>query len=124
MKTSKVWIDKDKNRLYIKLEGLFEYEEAKEAVDRVISESNKLKPGFDIINDILNFKPVSQEAGEQVLRAQKHVVQKGANRIIRIVDKKTITNLQFNRRSKEAGYIAEVASSIKEAEKMLDVGEQ
>ncbi len=109
-----------KNRLYIKLDGFFSDEELKEGVDKIIVEAKKLTKGFDVINDISSFKPASQTALSEMKRAQLYVKENGARRVIRVMDQASISSMQLARTSKEAGYDADVAATLAEAEKLLE----
>ena len=51
--------DEGKNRLYLTLEGRLSVEEVASAADAVIEASGALDPGFDQVNDISGFKPVT-----------------------------------------------------------------
>jgi len=110
----KIEADQAKNLLILHLEGFMTDEELKRGAEDVISEVDKLKPGFVVINDISKMKPASQVGAEEIKKAQIHVVKKGVSKIIRITDN-PISKMQFNRTGKEAGYIAEEAKSIEEA---------
>ena len=55
-------IDKEKNRLYVVLTGFIDAEEMKANSDETIELTKQLKPGFDVITDISNFKPTKPEA--------------------------------------------------------------
>ena len=111
-----------KNRMYLVLDGFFTDEEMKKAADEAIQEVKKLKPGFAIINDISKFKPATAQGVEEMKRAQKFVQTAGVGRIIRIVESAALAQMQFKRTSREAGYTAETAASVQEAEAMLDRG--
>jgi hypothetical protein len=111
-----------KNRLYVMLEGFFSTEEMKKQVDNLVQEVKKLKPGFDVINDISRFKPTTPQGAEEMTRAQQSLQAAGVGRIIRIVESASLSEMQFTRTAKEAGYAAETATSVEEAEKMLDRG--
>ena len=119
MSEYRVRADVRKNRLYLVLDGFFDEDEAQEIADRTIEEVQKLKPGFDVINDISNFKPTSQQGADQIRRAGLFVRDSGVGRLIRVVPSASIGSMQFTRKSREAGYDAEVASSVEEAERML-----
>jgi hypothetical protein len=119
MNKYEVRADIRKNRLYLALNGFFDEDEAKEAADKTIREVKKLRPGFDVINDITAFKPASQRGAEEIKRAALFVQQHGVDRIIRIVPSTTIGSIQFSRKSGEVGYDADVVSSVEEAEKIL-----
>ncbi|MDY7031869.1 MAG: hypothetical protein SVY10_08160 [Thermodesulfobacteriota bacterium] len=83
-------------------------------------ELDKLKPGFDLINDISGFKPVSPSSVEELKKAMWYTVSLGLKRAIRIVPVSYFAANQFSRVSKEVGFDVEFANSIEEAERMLD----
>jgi hypothetical protein len=112
--------DVARNRLYLVLIGFFQDDEVKTASDKCIAEASKLKPGFDVINDISQFKPASPKGAEEIKRAQLFIKQHGVKRVIRIVGDAVITQAQFSRQEKEVGYNADTAATLAEAEKILD----
>ena len=114
--------DVSKNRIYLVLAGFFNDEEMKKAADQAIQEVKKLKPGFAVINDISKFKPTTPQGAEEMKRAQEFVQTAGVGRVIRIVESAVLTEMQFARTSRAAGYTAETAASIQEAEAMLARG--
>ena len=91
----------DKNYISIVLKGIMEADEAKNAAEEVENALTKVKDGFDIINDISEFKPVTEDAMKYIQQAQKAAEKKGAKRIIRIVGS-VVGNLQFKRLQKES----------------------
>ena len=109
-----------KNRLYLTLVGFFSDEEMKQGSDQVIEFINKLKPGFNIINDISKFKPATPKGAEELKRAQQAAVEAGVRRTIRVIGSEGIAQMQFARKGKESGLEADVAASVEDAEKMLD----
>ncbi|OGN99462.1 MAG: hypothetical protein A2Y89_07390 [Chloroflexi bacterium RBG_13_51_18] len=112
--------DVQKNRLYVKLVGFFDYNEMKEATDKTIEGIKKLKPGYDIINDISEFKPVGQDTLKEVERGQKYFKQSEIRHGIRVEGKAKLTNLQFNRVGKTIDYVPDAVETMEEAEKLLD----
>jgi hypothetical protein len=112
--------DLARNRLYIVLDGFFQDDELTKAADTCISEGAKLKQGFDIINDISNFKPASPKGAEEIKRAGIYVKQNGVRRVIRVVGEAVLAQAQFDRQAKGAGYNADTAATIADAERMLD----
>jgi hypothetical protein len=112
--------DVAKNRLYLVLIGFFQDDEVQVASDKCIAEATKLKAGFDVINDISQFKPASPKGADEIKRAQLFVKQHGVKRVIRIVGDAVITQAQFSRQEKEAGYNADTAATLADAEKILD----
>ncbi len=112
-----------KNRLYLILKGFFTDEEVHKAAELTISEIDKLKPGFSIINDISNFKPASPAGAEEIKRCQIYASEHGVKRIVRVVGKdavaSAITAMQFSRTQQQAGYTADIAATVEDAEKLL-----
>jgi hypothetical protein len=111
--------DVAKNRLYIVLGGFFQDEEIRQAADKCISESSKLRPGFAAISDQREFKPATPKGTEEIKRAQLFLKQQGAT-LMRVVGDNVLAGAQFERQSKESGLMANTASSVAEAEKILD----
>ncbi len=111
--------DTGKNRLYVVLQGFLNGDEARDAADTTIAEAKKLRPGFDVINDISTVKATSEEGVKELLRCQSFLKQKGVSRVIRVVPEVTVGSLQIARTSKQVGYEADSARSIEEAEEKL-----
>lgn len=114
--------DISKNRLYITLKGFFPEDLTGEVADKTVAEATKLKPGFVIINDISQTKPTTGRGAEQITRVQEFLRQRGAKRVIRIVDPKNVlARVQFERTSKDAGYDipVDVVGSLEEAHRLL-----
>lgn len=112
--------DIQKNRLYVKLVGYFDYKAMKECTDKVIEGVRKLKPGYDVINDISEFKPVGQDTLKEVERGQAYFKKSGIRHGVRVEGKNKLTHLQFNRIGKNVDYAADAAETMEEAEKLLD----
>jgi len=127
--------DKEKNRIILKLSGFLQQEELKRATDEFIEKVKTLQPGFDIINDISEFKPASQEGAAEIKRAQAFIKEHGFGHVIRVIPGRPdplnseettahgtalLGKAQFRRTAREVGYQAGEASSIEEAEAMLD----
>lgn len=94
--------------------------EAKVAADAVVAAVQTLRPGFSVINDIAQFKPVSPEAAQEIERAQRFARDAGMGRVIRVTGDNALTSMQFGRVSKAAGYQADTAGSVAAAEQLLD----
>jgi hypothetical protein len=113
--------DAVRNRLYVRMAGFMTDDDAVGVADRIIAEVEKLKPGFAVINDIRDLKPTSQAATDQMRRAQENSVKLGGGRVIRVVGDQVITQIQWNRTLKAVrGTPAETASTVEEAERMLE----
>jgi hypothetical protein len=112
--------DVAKNRLYITLKGFLTDEEAKNAADLVIAEIRRLRPGFDVITDVSEFKATSPVGTQDIARGQKAAVDGGARRFVRVVSQEILGVHQFQRVAKTTGVTAEVAGSVAEAERLLE----
>jgi hypothetical protein len=110
------------NRLYLTLSGRMEREELETAADEAVAAAERLRDGFDIINDLSGFAPPSPEAAKPIKRAQAELVELGVDRVVRVVDDDTsqVVVRAFDRRSKDVGYSGETAPSVAEAERLLD----
>jgi hypothetical protein len=112
--------DIQKNRLYCKMVGYFEYKEMKDCTDKTITEVNKLKPGFDVITDLSEFKPVGQDTLDEIARGQAYFKKAGVRHAIRVEGKSRITGMQFSRMGKSTDYMPDIVATREEAEKLLD----
>ncbi|MFC1961075.1 hypothetical protein ACFLYO_10235 [Chloroflexota bacterium] len=112
--------DKTKNRMYLVIEGFLNVEEAQEAGAAAKVVIDQLQPGFDLISDMRTFKPGSPQVAAIMAESQIYGIQHGINRTVRIVDKDTLGAMQWARISRETGAVVLGASSVEEAEKLLD----
>jgi len=114
--------DVQNNRLYLTLTGRMEREELETAADEAVDAADRLREGFDIINDLSGFTPPSPEAAKPIKRAQGELVELGVDRVVRVVDEETsqVVVHAFERRSKDVGYSGETAPSVAEAERTLE----
>lgn len=83
------------NRLYITLSGVISIEEAEEIKEKIIKETDSLKPGFDVINNISKLIQGDDRAGIILQNIVKYFSQKGVNRIIRVVGTSKTGLMQF-----------------------------
>jgi hypothetical protein len=116
----KIQANTEKNYLLIELKGFFNEEETKNAAFLAVEEGKKLKPGFTIINNISEFKPVIQESVKYLSEAQTAIFQMGAKRAVRVVGN-VLAKAQFNRVQKEAnvGYEVVEVRTVEEAMKFI-----
>lgn len=114
-------VDKSKNRLFLKLSGFFNDDEVKEASDKLIQSLEDVKPGFDVINDISEFKPARQSALQYIADAQKAVYERKPGRVVR-VSQNVLSEMQFKKSQEAASADYELlkAGTVEEAEKLLD----
>lgn len=111
-----------KNRIYIRLEGFMSDQEVHEFVEKQIAAIKTMKPGFDVINDISNFKPASPEAAKEIEQMLKFSDDYGTRCVMRVIGPNVIARMQFDRmhRTTDGKYITIEVASREEAEKKLD----
>lgn len=112
--------DVEKNRLYITLVGFFHQDEMKACTDTTIAEIKKLKPGFDVVTDVSQFKPVGQEALDEVARGQAFFKSAGIRHGIRIEGDAVLSSNQFSRVGKAVDYNPNIVKTVADADKLLD----
>jgi hypothetical protein len=110
------------NRLYLSFTGRMEREEMETAADETVEAAERLRDGFDIVNDLSGFTPPSPEAAKPIKRAQAELKEMGVDRVVRVTDEDTsqVVVNAFERRSRDVGYSGETAGSVVEAEQKLD----
>jgi len=114
--------DQASNTLYIELAGRMDPERIETAADEVLAEAETLSDGFYVSNDISQFLPPSPDAAKPIKRAQSERKTMGVGDVVRVVadDTSAVTENAFQRRSRKAGYEGKTATSVSEAEELLD----
>ncbi|WP_327050798.1 hypothetical protein [Halomicrococcus gelatinilyticus] len=107
-----------KNRLYLTLDGKMDEDEASDAAEEAIAAVEELDPGFDIVNDMSGFQPVSQEAAERIGEAKEVMEANDVDTVVRVVGDSSIGKMQFDRVG-ETDYETLTAESVEEAESKL-----
>lgn len=116
-----VSVDHDKNRLYLKLDGLLDEETANEHVVEMLAAADELDHGFDMVNDISTYKPMSQEATEAIERGKAGLTERGMSAVVRVLGESVVGKMQFDRvGSGREGYHIATAETREEAERLLD----
>jgi hypothetical protein len=111
--------DLAKNRLVITLVGLLSDEETRLAVDAVLAEAKRLRPPFDLINDMSNLRPISQVGLAEIRRAMTSLAEMGLRQVVRVTGVSSVVQLQFKRETQGA-YPVELVPSLAEAHAFLD----
>jgi hypothetical protein len=110
-----------KNRLYIKLAGFLSANEAADIKIDIMNEAAKLAPGFDIINDITNFRLGLDETAYLLNETIEFLIEKKVNRIIRVVGSSRAGLIQLAKYTKKDDkYITHFVPSMEEAEELLN----
>jgi hypothetical protein len=89
--------DREKNRLYITLEGFISQKEAREVAEEVAGEVLKLSKGFDVISDLSKFSFGSVGGGASLRSAMEMLQIRGVRRVVRIAGKSRAGLAQFIR---------------------------
>src|SRR4051794_12565733 len=91
------------NRLYLRASGFFTEDEAKQAAAKIIAEVRKMSPGFDLVVDLRDFKPMSPKAADTLRDLLQTYKQHGVRRVVRVVGENVIGKMQMQRTAKEVG---------------------
>ena len=113
-------VDTETNRLYMKLDGMLDAETGQRIVDELEEEYvPQLEPGFDLVNDISEFKPVSQDATQAIERGKQLIAGAGVSAVARVMGDSVIGKMQFERHGDD-DYHTTTAESREQAESFLD----
>jgi hypothetical protein len=118
--TYKIRVDIVKNRLYVTLIGFPSLDEMQRCGDETIEATRRLRPGYDIITDITQFKAGGPDVAKDIERVQAHFQASGARQGVRVVGERALSGLQFSRTGKLAGYNSINVATVAEAEALLD----
>jgi hypothetical protein len=113
-------IDDKKNRLYLALTGLMSDDEMKAAADQTIEMVKKMHKGFTVVTDISQFRPMTKLGVDEVKRVALFCAQSGMKATARVVGISPTALQQFQRVAKENSYTAYTATTVAEAEALLD----
>ena len=113
-------VDAEKNRVFLTQYGMYDDETATAMLDELDRKTGALPEGFDLVNDIREFKPLEQQKTKYIEPGKEIVAENGVGALVRIVDS-AITAMQFERvgDGDEAYHVA-TAETPREAERMLD----
>ena len=89
--------DPKTNLLHIKLSGSIRVPEAEMIYEVIIHQTDKLTPGFIVIDDLSEFKFGDPRAGMVLQKVLKYFMQKGVSHVIRIVGASRTAILLFAR---------------------------
>ncbi|MBF0118155.1 MAG: hypothetical protein HQK79_04915 [Desulfobacterales bacterium] len=116
------WIDEEKNRLYIKFSGKFDYNSAKSASNNILFIISNIRGDFDLVVDL---SKMSSEYSKKVLFHINKVMYTlnkiGIKRIIRVLSSESVQMPGFfDDKSKIGEFKLFTASSIQEADSTID----
>ncbi|MBI3123165.1 MAG: hypothetical protein HYZ10_02045 [Ignavibacteriales bacterium] len=109
-----------KNRLYISMIGVVTLEEAQKSKLTIEASAAALKTGFDVINDLSKFIRGDDAAGGVLKEIIILLIQKGVNRVVRVVGTSKTGLLQFANNSLQIEqYKISYVPTLEEAELLL-----
>jgi hypothetical protein len=112
--------DESKNRLYMTLVGMLDEETASEVVSEIEAAVGRLDPGFTIVNDISEFKPMSEDAVDKIEEGKALAAEAGVDATVRVTGESVIGKMQFERVGGGAeSYHVATAETVEEAEELL-----
>lgn len=112
--------DTGANRLHMELSGTLDAEEAAAALEAVEREAAGLDDGFEVINDISGFKPLSQDVADTIAEGKRSLSEAGAGALVRVTGDSAIGSMQFDRVGDADGYDIATVETVADAEAMLD----
>ncbi len=116
-----IYVSTEENRLYITLSGKIDVEEAELTVQKVVQEVNKLKSGFDVINNLTYYKSGNPKAGIILQNTVKYLQSQNVNRVVRVIGGSKAGLVQFARFTQFfKNYKIIHVTTLEEAEKKLD----
>jgi hypothetical protein len=114
-------VDESANRLYMKLSGHFDEEDAAEATDEVVDAAGFLTDGFEMISDLKELQIGDPGAAEQLERGKSDLADRGLAAAVRVPPTAVSSQDQFEEVGEDAeSYWLETAASVEEAERLLD----
>jgi len=114
-------IDREANRLYLTLEGLLDDATAEAHVADMLDAAEDLEPGFDMVNDISEFTPMTEGATATIEEGKRGLTEKGVSAVVRVTGESVVGKMQFDRVGDgEEGYHVAMAETVDEAEDLLD----
>lgn len=112
--------DTGANRLHMELSGTLDAEAAAAALEAVEREAAGLDDGFEVINDISGFKPLSQDVADTIAEGKRSLSEAGAGALVRVTGDSAIGSMQFDRVGDADGYDIATVETVADAEAMLD----
>ena len=115
-------VDKNKNRLYLKLGGFFRKSDVPETMEKLAIALAEVQPNFDVVTDLTEFVPGSPGSTAALTKGGELVAGRGRRRGIRITGGLMTGLLQFKRLLSNVFSEDDTryAKSVAEADTILD----
>lgn len=115
-----VQIDREGNRLYLTLSGLLDEETAEAHVEELLAAADELEPGFEMINDISEFTPMTEGVSGTIERGKRGFSERGVGVVVRVAGGSALGKMQFERvGTEEEGYHVSAVETREDAEALL-----
>ncbi len=108
------------NRLRVRAWGHPTPEEAFALASEAIEALSRLRAGFDVLADVSGLGSLPDGCMPQVERLQSYFVRSEVGRVVRVCGALPDVVLKLERQARAAGYAAHLATSVAEAEALLD----
>jgi len=108
------------NRLHVRAWGHPTPEEAFACANAAIAALSKLRAGFDVLADVSGLNSLSDACMPHVERLQSSFVENQVRRVVRVCGPLPEIILKLERHARSQGYAAHLATSVEEAESLLD----
>jgi hypothetical protein len=113
-------IDRKRNYYLMRLWGLLTDEDCQKVAEHVIAEVRlQMTPGWSLISDISELKPMSKTGNLVVRQSGAAVARMGMKHVIRIVGASQVAAMQFKRET-QSSYDAKIVANLADAEALLD----
>jgi hypothetical protein len=116
-----IGIDTAENRLYLKVIGFWnDLSLVSNYPDDIKKASQELTPGFTVLADLTEMKPMPKEVGPLYERAQKILVKSGLKKTAEILPESAILKMQVKKFARSSEMPKAEFHSKEEAEAWLD----
>lgn len=109
-----------KNRIIVRLAGAVTADDCRKMLAELRTQLDRLRPGFDLINDVRDLTALPDFPPELVQAAAELLKERGMGRVVRVVGKQAAVTVGLEKTSRVFGFSAALAYSMEEAEKGLD----
>lgn len=109
-----------RNRFFLRASGHPTPEGVFDFASSAITELSWLREGFDVISDVSGLNSLSSECMVHVDRLMSFLVDNKVGRVVRVCGPLPDIILKLERQARAKGYAAHLATSVEEAEALLD----
>ncbi len=118
---STIHYDARKNRIYLKMVGFHDVEEAKRLLNLYREAASQCRKGYTVLADVSEYKPGTDEVQKIHAEAAHIDAKAGVKKVARVVGHAPLGGMQIARISKkEGGYESAHFETFQEAEAYLD----